>query len=179
LAGEGRVEGGSILATGTGSVTNAVLTTLDTGKFANGIYRLRLTASDMAGRVSTSEALIEIASAAKPGQFVRRETDLSVTLDGVALDLVREYDSLATTNAGSFGPGWRLALRDLDLQTDVPATGREASGVANPFSLGTRVYLTLPTGERVGFTFTPQKHELPGITTTPRPSRPTPALRGR
>jgi YD repeat-containing protein len=155
--------GGSILATGNGSVTNNVLTTLDTGKFANGIYKLRLTARDMAGRVSSSEALIEIAGAAKPGQFVRRETDLAVTLDGVALDLVREYDSLATGNAGSFGPGWRLALRDLDLQTDVPATGREASGVANPFSLGTRVYLTLPTGERVGFTFTPEKHELPGI----------------
>jgi len=164
LGGRGQGEGVSILATGNGSVTNDVLTTLDTGKFANGIYTLRLTASDMAGRISSSEALIEIAGAAKPGQFVRRETDLSVTLDGVALDLAREYDSLATTNAGSFGPGWRLALRDLDLQTDVPPTGREASGLANPFSLGTRVYLTLPTGERVGFTFTPEKHELPGIT---------------
>jgi hypothetical protein len=162
--GRGQGEGGTTLATGTGTLTNAALTTLDTGKFANGIYRLRLTASDLAGRVSTSEALIEIASATKPGQFVRRETDLSVTLDGVTLDLVREYDSLATANPGSFGPGWRLALRDLDLQTDVPATGREASGAVNPFSLGTRVYLTLPTGERVGFTFTPQKHELPGIT---------------
>jgi hypothetical protein len=162
--GRGQGEGGTTLATGTGTLTNAALTTLDTGKFANGIYRLRLTASDLAGRVSTSEALIEIASATKPGQFVRRETDLSVTLDGVTLDLVREYDSLTTANPGSFGPGWRLALRDLDLQTDVPATGREASGAVNPFSLGTRVYLTLPTGERVGFTFTPQKHELPGVT---------------
>jgi YD repeat-containing protein/VCBS repeat-containing protein len=114
--------------------------------------------------VTTSEALIEIASAAKPGQLLGSESDLSLTLDGVAIDLVRQYDSLAVANEGSFGTGWRLALRDVDLQTDVPLTGRESAGVANAFSVGTRVYLSLPSGERVGFSFTPQKHETPGLT---------------
>ena len=41
------------------------------------------------------------------------------------------------------------------LQTDAPLTGRESLGVYHAFSEGTRVYLTLPTGERAGFTFRP------------------------
>ena len=58
-------------------------------------------------------------------------------------------------------------------------TGHEATGIYNPFRQGTRVYLTLPDGRRVGFTFTPQKHELPGVTYYTPAYRPTPASAGR
>src|SRR5262249_43959397 len=59
---------------------------------------------------------------------------------------------------------WRLVNREVDLQTDVPPTGHEAQGMFNPFRVGTRVYVTLPDGRRVGFTFAPEKHALPGLT---------------
>jgi RHS repeat-associated protein len=36
------------------------------------------------------------------------------------------------------------------------------SGVGKPLAIGTRLYLTTPSGERVGFTFAPTKHEIPG-----------------
>ena len=35
-------------------------------------------------------------------------------------------------------------------------------GAYNALSIGTRLFLTLPTGQRVGFTFTPVKHTLVG-----------------
>ena len=58
---------------------------------------------------------------------------------------------------GSFGYGWSLNLRDVRIETDVPLTGSEASGVYNPLRLGSRLYIDTPTGERVGFTFAPQQ----------------------
>ena len=36
--------------------------------------------------------------------------------------------------------------------------------IYNPFRVGTRVYLTLPTGQRVGFTFAPVKHQAGTVT---------------
>ena len=53
---------------------------------------------------------------------------------------------------------------DSNIQTSVLPTGQESLGVYNPFQQDTRVYLTLPDGRRVGFTFSPEKHDLPGVT---------------
>ncbi len=78
--------------------------------------------------------------------------------------MVRVYDSLSQDDSGTFGYGWRLLNRDSDIQTNVVPTGHEGSGSYNPFRVGTRVYLNLPTGERVGFTFAPVKHQQLGVT---------------
>src|SRR5262249_21347088 len=40
-------------------------------------------------------------------------------------------------------------------RTSVPKTGEEANGLLNPLRDGTRVYVTLPGGQREGFTFQP------------------------
>src|SRR5207302_1310411 len=62
-----------------------------------------------------------------------------------------------------FGPGWRLVNRDVLVQTDAATTGREAFGVYGALRLGARLYLTLPTGERAGFTFRPVPVTVPGL----------------
>lgn len=41
--------------------------------------------------------------------------------------------------------------------------GREELGVYEPYRVGTRLYLTTPTGERVGFTFAPTRKEITGL----------------
>lgn len=153
----------ALLASGSGPVAGR-LATLDAGAVRNGAYRLRLTATDVAGRTSRTEIPVEIDSAAKPGGFRREETDLTALLGGVPVAVARAYDSLDAAGGRDFGPGWRLAGRDADLQTSVGATGRESSGLYNPFRDGTRVYLTLPDGRRVGFTFAPVPHAQPGVT---------------
>jgi RHS repeat-associated protein len=150
-------------AGGTAPVSGAPLAVFDPGTLANGFYRLRLTAVDFDGRTSRVEAVVEVGSAAKPAQYRRAETDLTAHLGGVTINLTRAYDSLSSGQAGAFGFGWRLVNRETFLQTDLPATGREALGVYNPFRDGTRLYLTLPDGRRVGFTFTPQGHDQTGV----------------
>ncbi len=136
---------------------DGVLASLDPRRIADGFYTLRLTARDIAGREASAEALVEVSTAVKMGQYQRVETDLSVVLGGVTFNLTRQYDSLeqALGEAGSFGPGWSLLGRDVRLETNVRLTGREHLGVFSAFADGTRLYLTLPTGERVGFSFDP------------------------
>ena len=149
------------LAAGTAAVSNATLANLDPGTLANGMYVVQLTATDMAARVSQTSVTLEVDTTAKPGQYLRSETDLTVQLGAATVNLTRVYDSLTSNQSFSFGYGWSLAGVDTDLQTSVPPTGNEAEGIYNPFVEGTRVYLTLPDGGapgtpgRVGFTFTP------------------------
>src|SRR5262249_41301387 len=63
-----------------------------------------------------------------------------------------------------FGYGWRLVNREVEIQSNVPATGLEEQGIYNPYRIGTRVYLTLPDGTRAGFTFAPVAHQQSGVT---------------
>ncbi|MDH5668993.1 MAG: putative Ig domain-containing protein, partial [Nitrospira sp.] len=157
------------------STQHSALVTLDPSGYSNGFYRLRLTAQDVAGRRAETEALIEVNSAVKTGQFTHHETDLTVTLDGHVFNLVRQYDSLTSvlspqSSALSFGNGWRLANRDLYLETNASPAPRGVGDAgltpdSSPaFRTGTRLYLTLPDGERVGYTFTPERHTVNGVT---------------
>ncbi len=151
------------IAGGNAPVSSVVLASLDPTTLANGPYQLQLTAADISGRVTTVTDTIEIDTAAKSTQYLTSATDLTVQLGGATISLVRQYDSLEANQSGTFGYGWRLANTDVDIQTDVPPTGLESSGIYNPFQVGTRLYLTLPNGARAGFTFTPTQHQQSGL----------------
>ncbi len=142
---------------------SGTLATLDPFALPDGPYRLRLTARDIGGRRATTEAEIEIRTGSKPGAYRTSDTDLSLTLGGVNVELARAYDSLQADADGPLGPGWRLVHREVDVQLDLPGTGREALGLYSPLREGTRVFLTLPDGRRVGFTFAPQRFEISGL----------------
>src|SRR6185503_8181894 len=45
----------------------------------------------------------------------------------------------------------------------VLATSTGPAGVTLPYREGTRVYATLPDGQRVAFTFNPEAHQIPGL----------------
>ena len=147
------------IASGEATIDNAALASVRSGDVSNGFYRLRLSASDLSRRSSEVETVIEVNTAAKPTQLLRSEVDLTVDFAGVPLEIGRQYDSLRARQSSDFGHGWRSANRDTQIQAGVPATGRESLGVYEPFRIGTRVYITLPDGNRVGFTFAPERHE--------------------
>ncbi len=151
------------IASGTTSISGT-LAAFDPTTLPNGFYTLQLTAANISGLVSQTSIIVEIDTPQKPTQYLTSVTDLTVQLDGVNVNLVRQYDSLEQDQAGTFGYGWRLANTDTDIETNSPLTGNEDLGVYNPFRIGTRVYLTLPDGNRVGFTFEPIAHEQSGIT---------------
>ena len=91
------------------------------------------------------------------------DTDLTVTLGDTTIDLVRRYDSFQQDERGSFGYGWTLANSDFDLQSGEQGIGNREGGIT-PLRDGSRVYLTLPDGERVGFTFAPVATKITGVT---------------
>ena len=136
------------LATGQSAIDNAPLIELDPNEFVNGFYQLLLTARDISGRESRATAAVEVNTPAKTTAYRRTETDLVWTLAGVSFALARTYDSLRRETSGGAGYGWSLDFRDVDLQTNVPATGQEPLGVFRALGEGTRQYLTLPTGAR-------------------------------
>ncbi|MEI7465867.1 MAG: putative Ig domain-containing protein, partial [Burkholderiales bacterium] len=151
------------LASGTANVDGA-LGTIDPASFEAGAYQLRLTAADVAGRSTMALRNVELRGGVSASRYTRTDTDFSFTLAGHTLDFQRRYDSLAIDRKGAFGEGWRLALRDVDLALDLPPSGRESGGAYPPLVAGTRLFLTTPTGERVGFTFTPERVREAGVT---------------
>jgi RHS repeat-associated protein len=144
----------------TSSVTNGVLGTLDPSRFSNDSYILRLTARDTGGHTSTDERLVSFAGGLKLGSFTLSFTDLSIPMSGIPITVGRAYDSLNAANPDDFGYGWRLEFGNTDLRTSVGKTGDEADGFFNPFRDKTRVYVTLPGGQREGFTFAPHGRSL-------------------
>jgi VCBS repeat-containing protein len=151
------------IAQGTSAFDQGTLVHLDPANYLNGFYTLRLTASDVAGRTAQTETQIEIDGQSTTGVTSQTVTDMTATLDGHVVAITRQYDSRLSGTPGTFGDGWRLTLRDTDIQSNAPLTGQENLGDYDPFEAGTRVYVTLPTGERVGFTFEPVEHDIPGL----------------
>ncbi len=149
------------IASGSVPIANGVLGQIAPGTLPNGFYELQLTATDISGRQSVTRLEIEVDTSVKPAAVQTTDTDLTVTLDGATVNITRAYDSVSPAAADTFGPGWTLVGRDVDLQTGLAPTGLESYGVYPAMQVGTRVYLTLPDGTRAGFTFEPVAVDLP------------------
>ena len=67
------------LARGNGAVSNLTLAQFDPGKLENGFYQLRLKATDISDRSSSTQAIVEVNTTTKPSAYTRTETDLSFT----------------------------------------------------------------------------------------------------
>ncbi len=154
----------TVLATGQSNVNDGTLATLDPSQLTNGFYQLLLTATDITGRTSQVQTQIEVNTPTKSNDYVVTETDLSVNIDGTTINVQRTYDALTRDGVGAFGYGWNFTSLQTNLQTNLPTTGREDFGVYNPFRQGTEVYVTLPTGQRVRFTFAPTSFQVAGQT---------------
>jgi RHS repeat-associated protein len=143
-------------AHGTSSVTDGVLGKFDPSMLQNDSYVIRLTAQNTGGLISTVDRVVNVAGDLKLGNFRLSFTDLTLPVSGIPITVGRTYDTLTANNSGDFGFGWRLEFRDVDLRTSVPKTGDEADGIYNPFRDKAHVYITLPGGQREGFTFQPR-----------------------
>ncbi|GAB1537665.1 hypothetical protein NUACC21_03140 [Scytonema sp. NUACC21] len=107
----------SAIASGTQS-QSGVLSEFDPGEYVNGFYQLRLRATDISGRASTTTSNIEVSTATK-NAYIRQETDLTTTIGGTTLNIIRTYNSLLNDETLTFGDGWSLANVDADIQTNV------------------------------------------------------------
>ncbi|HEY6817505.1 MAG TPA: putative Ig domain-containing protein [Croceibacterium sp.] len=128
------------------------LGTLDARKLADGFYSLRLTARDVSGRVSVASVEVELQSGAdKLGRYTTSRVDYAGTLGTVPFALTRYYDSVRGD--------WTFLGLDVDIETNV-GSRPGPDGALPGFELGSRLYLTLPSGERAGFTFAPRAETI-------------------
>ncbi|MFN0130139.1 MAG: RHS repeat-associated core domain-containing protein [Verrucomicrobiales bacterium] len=144
------------LASGSAAVSpTATLARLDTSTLPNGSYVVRVVAwNDLRlGRVEAR--LIEVSGEAKFGRHRREFTDVEIDMAGFPLTIKRVFDSFDAHRIGDFGYAWSLALVDPQIGETVPRTGSGLFG-QTAYRDGTRVYLTGPDGNRLGFTFHPE-----------------------
>jgi YD repeat-containing protein len=150
------------LASGEAAIDGSLLENFDPTAWRNGFYSLRLTARDIAGRTSEVVSQIEINTVSKVTAYARQDTDLTVDLGGIPLAVQRRYSSLAEDLDSLFGTGWSFVNRDVEVVTNVPPSGREHLGFYNALRDGTRLYVTLPEGSRVAFSFAPVAESISG-----------------
>jgi RHS repeat-associated protein len=125
------------VAAGTDAVQDGVLGTLDTTVLENGLYTIRLTATDALGNTKTTSITHEVTGQLKLGNFALAFNDLTIPVSGIPITITRTYNSFDKA-PGSFGVGWSLAVADVKLREGVNRS----------------VFLTLPNGRRVRFRFT-------------------------
>ncbi len=147
---------------GTNTVDSAKLGVLDTSLFQNDTYTLRLTAEDGNGNVVFVDEQVNIGGDLKLGNFTLSFTDMELPVSGIPVTVTRTYDSLNANTTDDFGYGWRLEFRDTDLRTSLGRDEQyETFGIrSKAFDERTKVYITLPGGQRQGFTFAPKRQYI-------------------
>jgi YD repeat-containing protein len=152
-----------VLATGTTVKSGDALATLDPATLPRGFYRIELSAKDISGRSTATTAVFEVSvGTAGGGRYLREELDLTLDFGSRTFGLKRLYDAWGPVD-GELSGGWSLGSRDPDPQFSLPAGALERYNIYPALRDGTRLYLTLPDGERVGFTFKPVAVGTPGM----------------
>jgi RHS repeat-associated protein len=91
-------------------VADGELGTFDPTLLKNGLYGLRLEATDLEGRVVKETIAVSVEGQMKIGHFTLSFVDLAVPVSGLDIEVVRTYDS-RDRRQGDFGFGWTLDVR--------------------------------------------------------------------
>ena len=102
-------------AQGTASVVDGPLGLFDPTLLLNGTYEIQLVASDLAGRISSTNVFVILDRNLKVGNFTLSFNDLTIPVAGLPMQIIRTYDS-RDKREGDFGVGWTLQLNDIRLQ---------------------------------------------------------------
>jgi len=103
------------IASGNTAVTNGLLGTFDPTLLINGIYTVRLSATNAGGQTSFNTVSAVVDSQLKLGNFTLSFTDLSVPVAGLPIEVVRTYDS-REKRTGDFGVGWTLGIKNVRVE---------------------------------------------------------------
>lgn len=101
-------------ASGTTPVTDGPLGTLDPTLFKNGIYDIRLTATDTNGKSMYMDVTYRVKGDMKVGNFTVTFTDLSIPVTGIPITVNRTYDSRDKVSH-DFGIGWSVDIQSTKL----------------------------------------------------------------
>ncbi|MBI3871408.1 MAG: VWA domain-containing protein [Verrucomicrobia bacterium] len=131
------------------------LGTFDLTLLRNGLYTVSLCVTGGV-QVATHAVSFGLQSDLKIGRLSFTTTDLRLPTLGVPLVIARTYDSLQPA-AGDFGPGWSMAMYDMQIELDEERSEAEDVDTGERFMMrtggGRNMALTLPGGERLVFNF--------------------------
>jgi hypothetical protein len=116
-------------------VSAAVQATFDPSILLNGIYAIRLLATDNAGQQASATTTVVVQKNLKVGYLTLSFNDLTVPVPGLPIQIIRTYDS-RDQQSEDFGFGWTLGLRKVQFQKN-RNLGRnwfESANVNNGFS---------------------------------------------
>ncbi len=122
--------------TGSRVVENGVLGSLDTSVLDNGLYDVRLTASDINGLSSSVTKVFTVDGGFKPGIFTISYTDLTVPVAGIPISIRRTYDSRRRGERQDFGQGWDLEVVQSGTYTNNRPLGEGWTGLSGGGPLG-------------------------------------------
>jgi RHS repeat-associated protein len=103
------------IASGSGAVSNGTLGLLDPSLLLNGIYTLRLSATDAASQTTRTAVTVNVIGNLKLGNFALTFVDVKVPMTGLPIEIDRTYDT-RDKRSGDFGFGWSLGIRNLRLE---------------------------------------------------------------
>jgi RHS repeat-associated protein len=101
-------------ASGNGAASG-LLGTLDPTMMLNGLFDIRLSATDGYGQISRTKVSVIVERNLKVGNFTVSFTDLSIPVAGVPMEVTRTYDS-RDKRVGDFGFGWTLGLHNIRVE---------------------------------------------------------------
>jgi RHS repeat-associated protein len=100
---------------GGNGATNGSLGTLDPTMMLNGVFDIRLSATDTYGQVSRTTIAVIVERNLKVGNFTVSFADLNILVAGVPMEVIRTYDT-RDKRPGDFGFGWTLGLRNIRVE---------------------------------------------------------------
>jgi RHS repeat-associated protein len=104
----------TVMASGTGPVSGTSIATFDPTLLLNGIYTVRLSATNSAGSAQANVSL-SVDGRMKVGDFTLAFTDLATAVGNLPFTITRDYDS-RDKSVGDFGVGWKLGLTDVRVE---------------------------------------------------------------
>ena len=158
--------GFTTFATGTATAaqSNAALGTFDPTLLQNGQYVIQLSATNTGGLSSSTEIYVAVLGQEKIGNFQFSQTDVTIPVAGLPIQLTRNYNSLDRNTYSDLGYGWTLGTNfniqeDQSSYTYLPVDTNLTSGSSGgyvPIRTGgdRNVWITLPNGQRTEFLFT-------------------------
>jgi RHS repeat-associated protein len=127
---DGVVPAWTTLSSGSTPVTNGTLGTFDPTVLLNGMYTVRLVATNSSGQTTISSVSTIVEGEQKIGNFSLTFNDLDVPVAGIPIQVIRTYDS-RDKRKGDFGVGWTLSIRNVRVQESGPA-GSGWEGTVTP-----------------------------------------------
>lgn len=141
----------------------AEIGTLDLAGLENGVYWMLLTVQKTGdGLCSYATAKFILDTPLKIGNVKFSQEDLSIPVGGVALRVIRTYNSFDKDKDGDFGYGWSYSIANMDIELNEERKVLQPSrtfGTGFPESVrvdsdfNRDVTLTLPDGRRTTFQF--------------------------